>query len=249
MFGLRFFHALARRWAPLALFVLAACSGSATLNAPAAPEGASGSVGVGGALDAPSTGGTATSTTTAAAQPLTAGFPAPEQDPTGKFFTLKILEEKPLCRLLGKDLAQYQIRGFVAPAWTQEPPEAVLEFLGMGSIRVVDRLSGKYSEVPLSYMATYDQFGMKTHKLGYFELTILGGDQYHLTFFPLKPVSTPPIQTPWSACPDSECVPTEHPLKIFADSESGDLKKAGLLAGVIPACQIGGGAFDFPVEE
>lgn len=245
MFGLRFFHASWRRSTPLALFLLIACSGSATLPGPSAPEGPGS--GVGGALDAPAAGGTAT--TMAAAQPLTAGFPAPEQDPTGKFFTIKILEEKPVCRLLGKDVVQYKIRGFVMPAWTEEPPESVSEFLGMGSLRVVDQLNGKYLEVPLSSMATYDDSGMKTYKLGYFEFTLVSSDQCQLRFFPVQPVSTTPVETPWTACPDSECAPTKQALKIFAKTESGDLTKSGLLAGVIPICQVGGGVLDWPVEE
>lgn len=247
MFGLSFFHALARRVAPAVLFVLAACSGSATLNAPAAPGGAGGNIGAGGALDSPSAGVAAP--TQAAAQPLTADFPAPEQDPTGKFFTIKILEEKPVCRLLGKDLLQYKIRGFVTPNWTKEPPELVSEFLGMGSLRVVDQLTGKYLEVPLSSMATYDESGLKTYKLGYFEFTFFSADQCQLRFYPVQPVSTTPIETPWTACPDSECAPTKDAMKIFAKTESGDLIKTGLLAGVIPICQVGGGALDWPVEE
>lgn len=244
MFGLRSFHASLRRSTPVALFLLMACSGSATLTDPSAPEGPGG---VGGALDAPAAGGTAT--TMAAAQPLTAGFPAPEQDPTGKFFTVKIIEEKPVCRLLGKDVVQYKIRGFVTPAWTAETPENVAEFLAMGSLRVVDQLNGKYLEVPLSSMATYDEFGIKTHKLGYFEFTLASSDQCKLRFYPVQPVSTTPVETPWTSCPDSECAPTKNALKIFAKTESGDLAKTGLLAGVIPVCQVGGGALDWPVEE
>ncbi|MCC7345433.1 MAG: hypothetical protein IT573_10880 [Deltaproteobacteria bacterium] len=242
MFGLRFFHASLRRSTPLALLLLMACSGSATLTGPSAPEGPGG-----GALDAPASGGTAT--TMAAAQPLTAGFPAPEQDPTGKFFTVKIIEEKPVCRLLGKDVVQYKIRGLVTPAWTEETPENLAEFLAMGSLRVVDQLNGKYLELPLSSMATYDEFGIKTHKLGYFEFTLVSSGQYHLSLYPLQPVSTTPVETPWTACPDSECAPTKQTVKIFAKTESGDLTKAGLLAGVIPVCQIGGGALDWPAEE
>lgn len=245
MFGWSLNHARSQASFLIVCLALAACSGSATLGGPAAPEAPQANVGVGGALDAPPAAGT----TMAAAQPLSGGFPAPENDPTGKFFTLKILEEKPVCRLLGKDLVQYKIRGFVVPNWTKETPESVAEFLGMGSLRVVDQLSGKYLEVPLSSMATYDEYGMKTHKLGYFEFVILGSDQYHLNFFPVQPVSATPVETPWTACPDTECAPTKQTLKIFANSETGDLKKAGLLAGVIPVCQVGGGALDWPVQE
>lgn len=244
MLGLHFFYASLRRSTPLALLLLIACSGSATLTGPSAPEGPGG---VGGALDAPPAGGTAT--TMAAAQPLTAGFPAPEQDPTGKFFTVEILEEKPVCRLLGKDVIQYKIRGFVTPIWTKEVPENVSEFLAMGSLRVVDHLNGKYREVPFSSMATYDEHGIKTHKLGYFEFTLVSTGQYHLSLYPLQPLSTTPVDTPWTVCPDSECTPQKHATKVFAQTESGDLMKTGLLADVIPVCQIAGGIPDLSFEE
>lgn len=245
---------MARWFFPLWFFLLSACAGSSSVTGPAGQDAPAGELKAGGALDAPlgAAPGPGPAPVAAAAQPLTGGFPAPGQDPSGKFFWMSLLDEKPVCQLLGKNLIQYKINGFVhfTNPNNLDIPEKYIEVLAMGSLRVVDLLTSNYMEVPFSYKPGFDEFGVKYHKVGYFEFNVMGESKYHLRFYVVLPKGPNPTSTPWTPCPDVVCAPpgTDGLLpKVIANSASGDLEQSFSPESTIAVCQVGGGNFDFPI--
>lgn len=212
---------------------LMACSGTATIGGGTGSDGISGESGVGGALGAPPA-----QPTTAAAQPLTAGFPAPDQDPNGNTFILHLLEDTPLCRVAGKDLVQFKFKGFAERGDSANLLEAWAESLSLGSLRVVDVINSRYTEIPFSYKMAFDEYGVKYPKVGYFEFNLLSPYAYHLKLYLIQPTSSIQTSTPWTHCEGAACIPSSE-IRVVAKTASGDLEKTGEPESTIEDCQVG----------
>lgn len=234
--------ALAKRLFPLGIALLCACSGSGTLSAPSVPAGGPGKAGepldtvVG--VQGPGSTGLDSNPGLNAAQPLAAGFPAPVDDPTTAVkWVLDVLEEKALCRIEGKDLVKYKISAFVHAEHQKEPPEVFVNFLSQGTIRVVDVLAAKYTDVPFSYKKSIDSFGQPIFRLGFFEVQLLSPSPYHLKFFMMMPKSGGLSSVPWTSCLDEKCAP-DSSLVFLAERPPEDLIQTAAPSEDLPACPI-----------
>ncbi|MCE9625333.1 MAG: hypothetical protein K8R69_07785 [Deltaproteobacteria bacterium] len=232
------------------LALLVACSG-------ASPSGESGNGGgltqVGGPVGGTGVGegaqgvGAVAAPMVNPAQPLEAGFPAPGPDPNGAFYYFNFLSSKPLCHFAAKDAVKFKIRGYVTVTPSGTVPEAFVDFLSMGSLRVVDVLQDRYAEIPFGSLMTFDEYGQKTYKLGYVEFTVVSPAKYQFRLFLIPPKSTKALEVPWSTCSDASCLP-DPIIKVIAKTPSGDLLNASEDLGVLPICQINGSERILPAK-
>jgi hypothetical protein len=215
------------------LIALLACSSSVT-------GGGGGDVaagGPGGALD------TKPPTTIAAAQPLTVGQPGPDQDPTSSHYFVYLPTVKPLCKAAGADLTQVQFSGFVRlGAYKQEVPEIFVENISLGSIRIVDKVGGRYTDLPLTSKMAFNEDNEKTYAIGYFEFNLWTHDAYHMQYFMILPKSTVQVSTPWTNCPDKEHCAPEPALQVTTNTVSGDVEGKVIVEEPLGICQVAGGS-------
>ncbi len=174
------------------------------------------------------------------AQPVNIGQPAPGPDPTSRLFYIEKLQAKPLCKYTGKDLYQFRVNGFIRITDPNSVPEMFVDMLSMGSLRAIDTVASKFTDVPLTTKMQYSAEDYKVEpSLGYFDFQWVGPSDYSVQFYLMPPKSTKAVAVPWSPCPASaSCVP-DPGYSVIAKTASGKLEGLAAIVDPVGSCDVG----------